>query len=101
MQGARRGTCTQRYCSILPGTELDQSQFMCILNNLRWNRCLLLQVLLYCALLSRTFSVYEEDLLIETDYRGDCRQNPIVNRRILSNSKYIQADHVIQNVKRK
>ncbi|XP_069823280.1 protein shisa-4-like isoform X2 [Dendropsophus ebraccatus] len=28
------GTCTERYCSIIPGTQLDQSQFMCILNNL-------------------------------------------------------------------
>ncbi|XP_077134923.1 protein shisa-4-like isoform X2 [Ranitomeya variabilis] len=28
------GTCTNRYCNILPGTQLDQSQFMCILNNL-------------------------------------------------------------------
>ncbi|XP_044156931.1 protein shisa-4-like [Bufo gargarizans] len=28
------GTCTSRYCSIIPGTELDQSQFMCILTNL-------------------------------------------------------------------
>lgn len=28
------GTCTQRYCGFLPGTQLDQSQFMCILNNL-------------------------------------------------------------------
>ncbi|KAG9470318.1 protein shisa-4-like isoform X2 [Eleutherodactylus coqui] len=28
------GTCTQRYCSIIPGTQLDQAQFMCILTNL-------------------------------------------------------------------
>ncbi|XP_063796751.1 protein shisa-4-like isoform X2 [Pseudophryne corroboree] len=28
------GTCTNRYCSIIPGLALDQSQFMCILNNL-------------------------------------------------------------------
>ncbi|KAM3915270.1 uncharacterized protein RB166_017596 isoform 2-T2 [Leptodactylus fuscus] len=28
------GTCTNRYCNIIPGTNLDQSQFMCIVNNL-------------------------------------------------------------------
>ncbi|KAG8556695.1 hypothetical protein GDO81_018174 [Engystomops pustulosus] len=28
------GTCTNRYCSIIPGMQLDQSQFMCIVNNL-------------------------------------------------------------------
>ncbi|KAM9326247.1 uncharacterized protein PAF06_002431 [Gastrophryne carolinensis] len=28
------GTCTNRYCSIIPGTALDQTQFMCLLNNL-------------------------------------------------------------------
>ncbi|XP_068108083.1 protein shisa-4-like isoform X2 [Hyperolius riggenbachi] len=28
------GTCTNRYCSIIPGTDLDQSQFMCIVTNL-------------------------------------------------------------------
>ncbi|OCT85582.1 hypothetical protein XELAEV_18023750mg [Xenopus laevis] len=27
------GSCAERYCSILPGTQLDQSQFLCILNN--------------------------------------------------------------------
>lgn len=28
------GSCTNRYCNIIPGTQLDQSQFLCILNNL-------------------------------------------------------------------
>ncbi|KAM5148051.1 protein shisa-4-like [Mantella aurantiaca] len=28
------GSCTNRYCSIIPGTMLDQSQILCILNNL-------------------------------------------------------------------
>ncbi|XP_077308413.1 uncharacterized protein LOC143927856 isoform X2 [Lithobates pipiens] len=28
------GSCTNRYCSIIPGFQLDQSQFLCILNNL-------------------------------------------------------------------
>ncbi|KAM9326855.1 uncharacterized protein PAF06_003091 [Gastrophryne carolinensis] len=28
------GTCTNRYCSIIPGTALDQSQILCLVNNL-------------------------------------------------------------------
>ncbi|XP_056380031.1 protein shisa-5-like isoform X2 [Hyla sarda] len=28
------GTCTERYCGIIPGTQLDQAQFMCVVNNL-------------------------------------------------------------------
>ncbi|KAM8930654.1 uncharacterized protein RCH25_006565 [Pelodytes ibericus] len=28
------GTCWERYCSLLPGSQLDQSQIVCIINNL-------------------------------------------------------------------
>ncbi|KAM4721156.1 uncharacterized protein WCC33_007489 isoform 2-T2 [Rhinophrynus dorsalis] len=28
------GTCVQRYCSIIPGLDLDQSQFLCVVTNL-------------------------------------------------------------------